>query len=102
MPTCRHGPNFMPRRKGLTASCSVAGGRRRVLQRLAERQRDFGAALLDPMGPAPSGLMGPDGQPSTRRFSVYRNNVVAGLIEILKDSFPAVHRIVGTDFFTAM
>jgi hypothetical protein len=72
------------------------------LQRLAERQRDFGAALLDRWRPVPPGLVGPDGEPSARRFSVYRNNVVAGLIETLRDAFPAVHRIVGADFFRAM
>ena len=70
--------------------------------RLAERQRDFAAALLDPERPVPPGLVGPDGGPSLKRFSVYRNNVVAGLTETLKDAFPAVHRLVGTDFFHAM
>ncbi len=72
------------------------------MPRLAERQRDFAAALLDPELPAPTGLVGPDGEPSLKRFSVYRNNVVAGLTETLKDAFPAVHRLVGTDFFRAM
>jgi hypothetical protein len=72
------------------------------LQLLAERQRDFGAALLNAMRVVPPGLMGPDGEPSERRFSVYRNNVVVGLIEALMDAFPAVHRIVGTEFFRAM
>ncbi|MEO6781625.1 MAG: DNA-binding domain-containing protein [Bradyrhizobium sp.] len=72
------------------------------MQRLAERQRDFGAALLDPMRRVPPGLVGPDGEPSPRRFSVYRNNVVAGLIETLTAAFPAVHRIVGAGFFRAM
>jgi Putative DNA-binding domain len=70
--------------------------------RLAERQRGFAAALLDPELPVPSGLVGPDGEPSSRRFAVYRNNVVTGLIEALKAAFPAVRRIVGADFFVAM
>jgi hypothetical protein len=72
------------------------------MQRLAERQRDFAAALLDPELPAPPGLVGPDGEPSPKRFAVYRNNVVSGLMESLKDAFPAVGRIVGADFFQAM
>lgn len=72
------------------------------MPRLAERQRSFAEALLDPARPVPSGLVGPDGQPSPRRFAVYRNNVVAGLTEALRDAFPAVHRIVGADFFQAM
>jgi Putative DNA-binding domain len=72
------------------------------MQLLAERQRDFAAALLDPGLPMPDGLIGPDGEPGPKRFAVYRNNVVVGLTETLKDAFPAVHRIVGAEFFRAM
>jgi hypothetical protein len=72
------------------------------MQRLAERQRDFAAALLDPGRPIPTGLVGPDGEPSPKRFAVYRNNVAVGLTEPLKAAFPAVHRIVGAHFFQAM
>ena len=72
------------------------------MQRLAERQRDFAAALLNPGLPLPPGLVGPDGEPSPKRFAVYRNNVVAGLTEALKDAFPVVSRIVGAEFFQAM
>jgi len=72
------------------------------MQSLAEEQHSFAAALLDPARPTPIGLVGPDGEPSPRRFAVYRNNVVVGLTETLKDAFPAVHRIVGADFFQAM
>lgn len=69
---------------------------------LAERQRHFATALLDPDRPMPAGLVGPDGEPSERRFNVYRNNVMVGLAQTLKDAYPAVHRIVGADFFQAM
>jgi hypothetical protein len=69
---------------------------------LPERQRDFAAALLDPGRPPPEGLVGPDGEASARRFAVYRNNVVTGLIEALGAAFPAVRRIVGDEFFRAM
>jgi hypothetical protein len=72
------------------------------MQQLADRQRGFAAAILDPALPMPDGLVGPDGEPGPKRFAVYRNNVVAGLTETLRDAFPAVHRIVGTDFFRAM
>jgi len=72
------------------------------MQRLADRQREFAAALLDPNLPLPPGLVGPDGNPSPRRFAIYRNNVVVGLTEVLKASFPAVCRIVGEEFFRAM
>ncbi|WP_316175835.1 DNA-binding domain-containing protein [Bradyrhizobium sp. SZCCHNRI1073] len=69
---------------------------------LAERLGGFARALLDPAQPVPPGLVGPDGTPSGRRFGVYRNNVVAGLTATLKDAYPAVHRIVGEEFFQAM
>lgn len=72
------------------------------MPQLAERQQEFAAALLDSELPEPSGLVGPDGESSPRRFAVYRNNVVAGLMATLTDAFPAVHRIVGTEFFRAM
>jgi hypothetical protein len=72
------------------------------VQQLVERQRGFAAALLDPVLPMPDGVIGPDGEPDSKRFAVYRNNVVVGLIEALKDAFPAVHRIVGDEFFRAM
>ncbi len=72
------------------------------MTRLAERQREFADALLDAALPTPFGIVGPDGEPSPRRFSVYRNNVIVGLAEVLKDAFPAVRRLVGTEFFLAM
>jgi hypothetical protein len=65
-------------------------------------QSEFAAALLGSSLPAPSRLISPRGETSAKRFAVYRNNVVSGLIEALKESFPAVHRIVGTEFFDAM
>ena len=72
------------------------------MQQLAERHRDFAASVLDPALPMPDGLVGPDGEPDPKRFAIYRNNVVVSLIEALEEAFPAVHRIVGDDFFRAM
>lgn len=67
-----------------------------------ERMSRFAAALLDPAMPIPDGLTGPDGVASVRRFGVYRNNVVVGLVEALRAAYPTVCRIVGDAFFTAM
>lgn len=72
------------------------------MPQLAEQQREFVAALLDPQRPIPAGIVGPDGEASARRFGVYRNNVVAGLSHVLRDVFPAVQRLVGSEFFDAM
>lgn len=69
---------------------------------LAERQRAFASALLHPAAGMPDGLMGPDKKPDAKRFAVYRNNVVAGLVAALKAAFPAVCRIVGDEFFRLM
>lgn len=66
------------------------------------RQAHFSRALLDPKAAVPPGLLGPDGRPSIKRFAVYRNNVVLGLIETLKAAYPAVQRLVGNEFFCAM
>ena len=72
------------------------------MQPLHERQRGFAAALLDPALAVPPDVVGPDGQPCPKRFAVYRNNVVVGLIEALRANFPAVCRIVGEEFFRVM
>ncbi|MGA8171753.1 MAG: DNA-binding domain-containing protein [Methylocystis sp.] len=55
----------------------------------------FARALLDPTAPPPMGL-------PERRFAVYRNNVVVGLIDALAERFPACQRLVGEQFFRAM
>jgi hypothetical protein len=69
---------------------------------LSDWQDDFANALLNPVLPVPWGLIEPGGKPSAKRFAVYRNNVVAGLIDALRETFPATLRIVGEDFFAAM
>ena len=66
------------------------------------RQADFVAALLDPHGPTPPGLLRPDGLPAGKRFDVYRNNVVVSLTEALQAAFPVVQKLLGAEFFTAM
>ena len=37
-----------------------------------------------------------------QRFAVYRNNVVAGLVNALRARFPTIEKIVGEEFFAAM
>lgn len=68
----------------------------------AALQDDFAHALLDPHCAVPDGLVGPDGNASTRRFGVYRNNVAASLIAALQDAYPVVTALVGEAFFRAM
>ncbi len=71
------------------------------MPRLADLQADFAAALTDPSRPAPAGLQRQVKLPQSRRFDVYRNNMMVSLIEALEASFPVVQRLVGTDFFKA-
>ncbi len=65
------------------------------------KQAEFVAAVLDSELPVPSGLLGNSKEP-TKRFSVYRNNVVVSLIDALGSSFPVIRNLVGDEFFEAM
>jgi hypothetical protein len=72
------------------------------MSRRFEAQAAFASALLDPERPVPAGLRSL-GQPAgADRFGVYRNNVMVGLIEGLRDAYPVVCRLVGDEFFRAM
>ena len=62
----------------------------------------FPPALLDPMAAIPPGLSDARGGPATRRFAVYRNNVVVSLTEAMATGFPVILKLVGEDFFRAM
>ncbi len=61
----------------------------------------FIRAVLKPDEPVPPSLTIPHDK-IERRFSVYRNNVVASLIEGLEVSFPVIKKLVGDEFFSAM
>lgn len=62
-------------------------------------QAGFAAGLLDPDISTPAVLAGRDGGPVDRRYSVYRNNVVVGLMEAMAAGFPSVRMILGEDKF---
>lgn len=68
----------------------------------AEDQAGFAAALLDAAHPLPPGLIAWNGSDPARRFAVYRNNVMVGLIDALSSSFPVTLALVGDEFFRAM
>ena len=65
-------------------------------------QARFHQALLDPERPVPVGLTDPAGRTAARRFDVYRNNVVMGLVEALHSSFPVLRKLLGAPFFDEM
>jgi hypothetical protein len=58
--------------------------------------------LLDAGRPVPQALTSHTSRRPQKRFAVYRNNVVVGLVNALRTRFPATERIVGADFFSAM
>lgn len=62
----------------------------------------FADALLQPGDPVPDGVINPDGAPATKRFDVYRNNVVVSLIDALASRYPIIQMLVGEEFFRAM
>ena len=65
-------------------------------------ETSFAEALLDADRPIPHGIAAHNAAVSARRFAVYRNNVVAGLVKALKSRFAVVDKIVGEEFFAAM
>ncbi len=66
---------------------------------LAEVQQEFAEALRDPQRPIPRGCVAPDGSTDEKRFAVYRNNVASSLIDCLAESYPAVRRLLGEEYF---
>ena len=72
------------------------------IDQLNSGQTGFSNAVRHPDIAMPAGLVGPDGQPSEKRFSVYRNNVMVSLIDAMEANFPAIKRLVGNDFFVSL
>ena len=62
----------------------------------------FARGLTDPTRPTPADVVGPRGKAAIKRYNVYRNNVTVSLINALADTYPAVQRITGVEFFRAM
>jgi len=68
---------------------------------LRDLQAEFIEALKRPDAPVPDAIGRKSGEPVKRRFDVYRNNVVVGMTEALRATFPAVDKLVGAEFFAA-
>ncbi|KSV75953.1 hypothetical protein N185_16025 [Sinorhizobium sp. GW3] len=59
-------------------------------------------ALRQEDSPLPEGLAAWNGSNPERRFAIYRNNVVSGLIGAVQSRFPIAQKIVGEAFFAGM
>ena len=68
----------------------------------ASQQSEFATALFDPDIAIPDNVTSHTTRRPAKRFAVYRNNVVASLVNALRAKFPATERIVGEEFFAAM
>ncbi len=70
---------------------------RRAVPTLLELQRAMRASLFD-RNDGPAAAMLAENVPADR-LNIYRNTFVTGVIKALRLSYPAVHRLVGDDFF---
>jgi hypothetical protein len=64
---------------------------------LLELQRAMRASLVDRNDGPAAGMLA-DNVPA-ERLNIYRNTFVSGVTKALRLSFPAIHRLVGKDFF---
>ena len=62
-------------------------------------QDAFTRALLHPDLPTPAEIIAPAHDSATRRFAVYRNNVIASLSDALETAFPAIRALLGDTNF---
>src|SRR3954452_20769616 len=69
---------------------------------LLSLQKSFALALLDTSRAVPSGIWNAAGGTTSRRFGIYRNNVIVSLTEALATRFPVCLTLVGDEFFRAM
>jgi hypothetical protein len=67
---------------------------------LLEWQRDFARAVLSVEPALVREELGITGDPGAR-LAIYRNNYLGNLVRALTLNFPAVQRLVGSDFFAA-
>ncbi|TRD20634.1 DNA-binding domain-containing protein [Palleronia caenipelagi] len=65
-------------------------------------QSEFTMALLDPGRPTPAIVTDGQGGAAGKRFDVYRNNVIVGLIDALETGFPVVAKLIGAENFRQM
>jgi hypothetical protein len=71
--------------------------RRRAVPTLLELQRAMRASLVDRDDSAAAAMLADDLSPD--RLNIYRNTFVSSVTKALRLSYPAVHRLVGADFF---
>ncbi|MEC9344342.1 MAG: DNA-binding domain-containing protein [Pseudomonadota bacterium] len=68
-------------------------------QARGEGNARFAGALLDPGAAVPGVVRGAAAGTADKRYAVYRNNVVSGLIDGLKAGYPSLLALMGEDVF---
>jgi hypothetical protein len=66
---------------------------------LRDIQRDIARSILSPDDGAALAHIAGDGFAAAQRFNVYRNNAAITLIAALRLAYPAIDKLVGSDFF---
>lgn len=79
--------------------CSAVFERRAIMPTLLEVQRALYRSLVARDDPPAIQYIVIDGLAPEARLSIYRNTLVGSLTTALRLSFPAVHRLVGAEFF---
>ncbi len=70
---------------------------------LAEYQRQlFHSLLAQPSDDLVQSIKSTDADEALIRLAVYRNNYAHGMIQVLKDAYPVILRLVGEEFFSAL
>jgi hypothetical protein len=69
---------------------------------LASTQAAFAVGLVHREQDVPREVTSRNCSVPLKRFNVHRNNVLVGLIEVLRGRYPVVERLVGEEFFGAM
>ena len=81
------------------ASPRTYSGRERPMPSLHEVQHAIRQSLVERDSHAAAAYILGDGLAPEQRLSVYRNTFVSSLTNALRLSYPAVHRLVGAEFF---
>lgn len=69
------------------------------MNRLRDLQVAFAEAVLYREQTGIEERIAANGLAGARRLQIYRNNVFGSLTDALRDAYPVVHRLVGSDFF---
>jgi len=75
---------------------------KRLVQPPGDFQSDVSVSLTNSKAPCPSQVREQGADSQSRRFNIYRNNRAVSLIESLKATFPAVNKLVGDEYFSAV